>query len=57
MLENDGQPPLTGAAENGHNGVAKPVLGREDVNPDRPDDIGKTPLSLIFDFLFPCALD
>ena len=29
---------------NGHEGVVKLLLGREDVNPDRPDNYGQTPL-------------
>jgi len=28
-----------------HTGVVKTLLGREEVNPDRPDNIGRTPLS------------
>ena len=28
-----------------HEGVAKTLLGREEVNPDKPDEGGQTPLS------------
>jgi len=34
------------AAERGHEAVVKLLLAREDVNPDRPDDFGRTPISL-----------
>jgi len=37
--------PLSWAAYNGHEEVVKILLGREEVNPDKPDNSGKTPLS------------
>jgi len=37
--------PLTWAARNGHEGVVEILLGREDVDPDKPYDEGRTPLS------------
>jgi len=36
--------PLVWAARNGHEGVVEILLGREDVNPDKPDDNDRTPL-------------
>ena len=36
---------LSWAARNGHEGVAKILLGREEVNPERPDNGDRTPLS------------
>ena len=38
--------PLAWAACNGHEGVVKILLGREEVVPDKPDNYGKTPLLL-----------
>jgi len=38
-------PPLLLAARKGHEEVVKILLGREEVDPDKPDDIGRTPLS------------
>ena len=40
-----GRGPLAWAARNGHEGVVKILLGREEVNPDRSDNDGLTPLS------------
>ena len=37
--------PLPWAARNGHEEVVKLLLGREDVNPDKPHNYGRTPLS------------
>ena len=37
--------PLVWAARNGHVGVVKILLGRGEINPDKPDDDGRTPLS------------
>jgi len=39
-----GNTPLVWAARNGHMGVVKILLGRGDVNPDKPDEYGQTPL-------------
>ena len=36
--------PLGWAARNGHEGVVKTLLGREGINPDKPDNDGRTPL-------------
>jgi len=36
--------PLSFAAGNGHEGVVKILLGREEVNPNKPDNGGRTPL-------------
>jgi len=42
-----GRTPLFWAVENGHEGIVKLLLGRNDVNPDIPDTgYGRTPLSL-----------
>ena len=38
-------PPLSAAAWNGHRGVVEILLGREEVNLDRSDDAGRTPVS------------
>jgi len=42
--------PLTWAARNGHEEVVKILLGREEVNPDKPDYYGVTPLSYAADY-------
>ena len=39
-----GNTPLLWAASNGHEGVVRILLGRDDISPDRPDGYGKTPL-------------
>ena len=39
-----GNTPLAWAARNGHGGVVKTLLGRGDVDPDRPDKYDQTPL-------------
>ena len=39
-----GGTPFGWAAVNGHEGVAKLLLGRDDVDPNRPDRYGETPL-------------
>ena len=39
-----GNTPLVWAASNGHEGVVKILLGRSDVNPDKPGRFGQTPL-------------
>ena len=41
-----GQTPLSWAAENGHEGIVRLLLGRKDVNPDSLSKSGQTPLSL-----------
>ena len=46
MLDKYGNTPLLWAAENGHGGVVKLLLGREDVNSDAHDEAGQTPLLL-----------
>ena len=45
-LDNDGKTPLSWAARNGSDRVAKLLLEREDVSPYRPDNYGQTPLLL-----------
>jgi len=40
-----GSTPLSWATENGHEGVVKLLLGREDVDPNRPDKNDRTPLA------------
>jgi len=40
-----GNTPLLWAAKNGHDRVVKQLLGREDVDPDKPGTTGGTPLS------------
>ena len=40
-----GNSPLAWAARNGHEEVAKMLLGRDEVDPDEPNDYGQTPLS------------
>ena len=40
-----GKTPLLWAAKNGHDGMVKQLLEREDVDPDRPDNWASTPLS------------
>ena len=40
-----GNTPLTWAAENGHEGVVKILLEQEGINPNGPDEYGRTPLS------------
>ena len=41
-----GRTPLSWAAGNGHEGVAKLILGRKDVNPNSSSKSGQTPLTL-----------
>jgi len=43
--DNDGQTPLSRAAENGYEEVVKLLLAKVDVNPDLKDNNGRTPLS------------
>ena len=43
--DNYGQTPLLQAAGNGHDGVVKLLLEREDVSPDKRDHFGQTTLS------------
>ena len=44
-LSKSGRKPLSWAAENGHEGIVKLLLGRGDVNPSTPDmESGETPL-------------
>jgi len=40
-----GRGPLAWAARNGHDGVVKILLGRGEINPDKPDNGNRTPLS------------
>jgi len=40
-----GHTPLVWASKKGHEEVVKMLLGREEVNPDKPDRWGRTPLS------------
>ena len=40
-----GRTPLAWATYSGHEGVAKILLGREEVDPDKPDSDGRTLLS------------
>ena len=42
----DGNTPLVWAAWSGHEGVVKILLGRDDVNPDKPGYLEQTPLNL-----------
>jgi ankyrin repeat protein len=42
--DNNGRTPLYAAFYNGHDGVAKILLRRNNINPDRPDIHGMTPL-------------
>jgi len=44
QLDLAGATPLMWAARNGHEGVVEILLGRDDVNPDKPDNYGQTPL-------------
>ena len=46
ISQNDsmGNPPLAWAAKNGHEGVVKILLGRDDIDPNKPGDDGQTPL-------------
>jgi len=44
--DNDGQTPLSLAAQNGYDGIVKLLLARDDVSPDRLDNSGRTPLLL-----------
>jgi len=39
-----GHTPLVWASKKGHEEVVKMLLGREEVNPDKPDNGGRTPL-------------
>jgi len=44
QMDCGGNTPLMWAAHNGHEGAVKVLLGRDNVNPDKPDDRGRTPL-------------
>jgi len=44
QMDCGGNTPLVWAAGNGHEGVVEILLGRDDVDPDRPDNVGITPL-------------
>jgi len=39
-----GNTPLAWAARSGHEEVVEMLLGRDHVNPDKPNDCGRTPL-------------
>ena len=39
-----GHTPLTWAARNGHEEVVRVLLGRDDIDPDKPGQGGETPL-------------
>ena len=45
QIDCGGSTPLVWAARNGHSGVVKMLLGRDDVNSDKPDNNGESPLS------------
>jgi len=42
----EGRTPLAWAAQNGHEGVARVLLEREEINPEKPGNRGQTPLSV-----------
>ena len=42
--DNMGDTPLAWAAGNGHEAVVKLLLGRDDIDPDKPGEDGETPL-------------
>jgi len=42
--DEDGQTPLSAAAQSGHEGVVSILLERNDLDPDKPDKYGQTPL-------------
>lgn len=44
--DNEGREPLSWVAENGHEAMAKLLLGNPNVDPDPSDNKGRTPLSL-----------
>ena len=44
QVDRGGSTPLVWAARNGHEGVVKILLSRDDVNPDKPDNSSETPL-------------
>jgi len=44
QLDCGGSTPLIWAGRNGHEGVVEILLGRIEVNPDKPDKYGRTPL-------------
>jgi len=44
QLDLAGATPLMWAARNGHEGVVEILLGRDDVEPDKPDNYGQAPL-------------
>jgi len=47
QLDSKGATPLWWAARNGHGGVVEILLGRDDVEPDKPDNWDRTPLACV----------
>ena len=44
--DDEGETPLFVATLHGHEGIVKLLLGRDDINPNKPDGGGQTPLSI-----------